>query len=37
VARSESVWLFALPLTPRGEECVAAVPRWEITALECDR
>jgi hypothetical protein len=37
VARSETVPLFALPLSALGEECVRAVRDWEITDLDCDR
>ena len=37
VPRNETVPLFALPLTPLGEECVQSVRLWEITDLECDR
>ena len=37
IPRSETVTLFALPLSPLGAECVQAVRCWEVTALECDR
>ena len=37
VPRSETLPLFALPLTPLGEACVRSVKDWEITELECDR
>jgi hypothetical protein len=35
--RSERIPLFALPLTPLGEECVRDVRDWGITDLDCDR
>jgi len=37
VPRSETLPLFAMPFTKRGEECVGSVKDWEITELECDR
>jgi hypothetical protein len=35
--RGDDVPVFALPLTPEGEELVRAAHHWEVTDLDCDR
>jgi hypothetical protein len=37
IPRSDAVPLFALALTPLGEECMRSVKHWDITHLDCDR
>jgi hypothetical protein len=37
IPRRDTVPLFALPLTPLGEECARSIRDWQITDLDCDR